>query len=69
MKILLIHGLSRTPLSLLGLELYLQQRGWKTEQFGYMAVVETFEDIVERLLKIIRNPPSTPQGCFILDKS
>ncbi len=49
MKILLIHGLSRTPLSLLGLEWYLQQTGRATEQFGYIAVAETFDRIVERL--------------------
>jgi hypothetical protein len=49
MKILLIHGLSRTPLSLLGLQWYLRQTGWATEQFGYMAVAETFDSIVERL--------------------
>lgn len=49
MKILLIHGLSRTPLSLLGLEWYLQQTGCLTEQFGYMAVSETFDRIVKRL--------------------
>jgi hypothetical protein len=49
MKILLIHGLSRTSLSLLGLEWYLQQSGWVTEQFSYLAVSETFDRIVERL--------------------
>jgi hypothetical protein len=49
MKILFIHGLSRTPLSLLGLELYLQQTGWTTEQFGYLALTESFDRIVERL--------------------
>ena len=49
MKILLIHGLSRTPLSLLGLEWYLQQAGWTTEQFGYLALAETFDRIVKRL--------------------
>jgi hypothetical protein len=49
MKILLIHGLSRTPLSLLGLEWYLQQKGRTTEQFGYIAFAETFERIVARL--------------------
>ncbi|MGB5632349.1 MAG: alpha/beta hydrolase [Waterburya sp.] len=49
MKILLIHGLSRTPLSLRGLEWYLQQTGQATEQFSYLAVAETFDHIVERL--------------------
>ena len=48
-NILLIHGLSRTPLSLLSLEWYLQKKEWKTEQFGYMAFAETFDSIVERL--------------------
>lgn len=49
MKILLIHGLSRTPLSLLGLEWYLQQTRITTEQFGYLAVTQTFDRIVQRL--------------------
>jgi hypothetical protein len=49
MKILLIHGLSRTPLSLLNLEWYCQQQGFITEQFGYFAFTETFEQIVNRL--------------------
>ncbi|MDJ0903639.1 MAG: alpha/beta hydrolase [Xenococcus sp. MO_188.B8] len=49
MKILLIHGLSRTPLSLLRLEWYLQQKGWATEHFGYIAFAEPFAHIVARL--------------------
>ncbi len=49
MKILLIHGLSRTPLSLSGLESYLQFRGATTEQFGYLAFAESFDSIVKRL--------------------
>jgi hypothetical protein len=49
MKILLIHGLSRTSRSLLSLERCLQQSGWATEQFSYLAVSETFDCIVERL--------------------
>ena len=50
MKILLIHGLSRTPLSLMGLERRLQNSGCSTEQFGYLACYETFDRIVERLI-------------------
>lgn len=49
MNILLIHGLSRTPLSLSSLESYLQQRGATTEQFAYLAFAETFDSIVNRL--------------------
>ncbi|MDJ0599257.1 MAG: hypothetical protein QNJ37_10505 [Crocosphaera sp.] len=54
MKILLIHGLSRTPLSLSGLESYLQVRGATTEQFSYFAFAETFDSIVERLYLRLR---------------
>jgi hypothetical protein len=49
MKVLLIHGLSRTPLSLLSLEWYLQRMGCATQQFGYMALAESFDSIVARL--------------------
>lgn len=49
MQILLIHGLSRTPLSLFGLEQSLQKTGLATEQFSYFAVTESFDRIVERL--------------------
>ena len=62
MKILLIHGLSRTPLSLLGLEWYLQQTGWETEQFGYLAFTETFDRIVERLK--VRLQKLASQGAY-----
>jgi hypothetical protein len=34
---------------MLSLDWYLKQRGWSTEQFGYFAFAETFEQIVERL--------------------
>ena len=62
MKILLIHGLSRTALSMVGLEWYLQQTGWATEQFGYIAAVETFEGIVERLR--VRFQELASQGAY-----
>lgn len=58
MNILLIHGLSRTSLSLLGLQWSLQQAGYITEQFSYFAFSETFDQIVERLrltLQLIAN--------------
>lgn len=49
MKVVLIHGLGRTPLSLLSLEHRLQQLGWHTEQFGYAATLESYDRIVDRL--------------------
>ncbi len=49
MNVLLIHGLGRTPLSLLNLEQRLQQAGHTTEKFGYIAFTESYDRIVERL--------------------
>ena len=54
MKVLCIHGLSRTPFSLLGLAQYLERHGWTTEQFGYFAATESFEQIVVRLRQKIQ---------------
>ncbi len=62
MKILLIHGLSRTPLSLVGLESYLQQRGAITEQFAYLAFAESFDSIVKRLF--VRCQEIANQGSY-----
>lgn len=49
MNVLLIHGLSRAPLSLFSLERRLRQSGHHTEQFGYGAFMESYTDIVGRL--------------------
>lgn len=49
MKILLIHGLGHSSLSLLSLEWRLRQVGWRTEQFDYIAFLETYSQIVARL--------------------
>jgi pimeloyl-ACP methyl ester carboxylesterase len=61
MKVLLIHGLSRSPLSLLLVEWRLNQMGWTTEHFAYAAVLESYDRIVERLrtrLQSIQEPYS-----------
>ncbi|MBF2077237.1 MAG: alpha/beta hydrolase [Synechococcales cyanobacterium T60_A2020_003] len=49
MNVLLIHGLGRTPLSLMGLEGHLRRTGWKTELFGYAAFAESYDQIAHRL--------------------
>jgi hypothetical protein len=49
MKVLLIHGLSRTPMSLFLLQRCLMQAGWATEQFAYVGFAESYDRIVERL--------------------
>ncbi|HEY9887680.1 MAG TPA: hypothetical protein V6D02_04720 [Candidatus Obscuribacterales bacterium] len=53
MKVLLIHGLSRSPLSFASLTWRLHQQGWQTEHFGYAAFVESFDQIVVRLRRQI----------------
>lgn len=64
MKILLIHGLSRTSLSLLRLEWSLKKEGWATEQFNYLAVTETFDQIVDRLRVRLQVLASQSQGAY-----
>ncbi|NER81735.1 MAG: alpha/beta hydrolase [Leptolyngbya sp. SIO1D8] len=54
MKILLVHGLNRTSLSLINLEWHFQALGWQTEQFSYFAFIESFNQISIRLRKHIR---------------
>jgi hypothetical protein len=49
MNVLLIHGLGRTPVSLMSLEWRLRQLGWGAEHFGYAAFAEPYDRIVERL--------------------
>jgi hypothetical protein len=49
MQVILIHGLGRSPLSLVSLERALQGAGHETHQFGYAAVAESYDQIVARL--------------------
>ncbi|MBL1178566.1 esterase/lipase family protein [Pantanalinema sp. GBBB05] len=49
MKVLLIHGLGRSPFSLVQLEQQLQLAGHLPEHFGYAAFMESYDRIVERL--------------------
>jgi hypothetical protein len=49
MRVLLIHGLTRTPLSLIGLARDLRRAGHQTEQVAYSGAVESFPRIVARV--------------------
>ena len=49
MKVLLVHGLGRSPLSMLPLVTPLQAAGHSVEFFGYAAFAESYDRIVERL--------------------
>ena len=48
-KILLVHGMGRTPLSMWRLARALRRAGTATELFGYVAAWQTVEQIVGRL--------------------
>ncbi|WP_299493405.1 alpha/beta hydrolase [Acaryochloris sp. IP29b_bin.137] len=49
MKVLLIHGLGRSPLSVFGLSQFLQLEGYQTALFGYSSLIEPYTQIIERL--------------------
>jgi pimeloyl-ACP methyl ester carboxylesterase len=49
MRVLLIHGLARTPLSLLGLARDLRRAGYRTELVAYSGALESYADIVARV--------------------
>ncbi len=49
MHILLIHGLGRTPLSLVGLARDLRREGYQTEAVAYSGTLESYHRIVARV--------------------
>ncbi|MEO0885903.1 MAG: alpha/beta fold hydrolase [Cyanobacteria bacterium J06648_10] len=49
MNILLVHGLGRTPLSMWGLARALQKAGHDTELFGYVTLMQSFDEIADNL--------------------
>jgi hypothetical protein len=49
MDVLLVHGLGRTPLSLLGLSRDLRRAGQRTELAGYLGALEPYHAIVARI--------------------
>jgi hypothetical protein len=51
---LLVHGLSRTPLSLFPLAGVVRRAGLRTHFFGYSCAVEPFHHIVRRLASVLR---------------
>src|SRR6185312_17330720 len=49
MRVILIHGLARTPLSLLGLARDLRRAGHQTELVAYSGTLESYHRIVARV--------------------
>lgn len=50
MRVFLLHGLGRTPLSMALLAARLRRRGHATSSFGYTVTLETFPVIVDRFV-------------------
>ena len=48
-RVLTVHGLARSPLSMVWLARALRRAGYPTEHFGYLAFAESYDRIVRRL--------------------
>lgn len=55
MRVFLIHGMGRTPRSLLPLAGDLEKAGFRTAVFGYQVRRESFEDIAQGFLRFVQN--------------
>jgi alpha-beta hydrolase superfamily lysophospholipase len=49
MRLLLVHGMGRTPLSMARLARFLRREGHRVERLGYVAAVESFDRIRRRV--------------------
>jgi hypothetical protein len=49
LRVLLVHGMGRSPASMLLLAARLQRAGVRTQLFGYLPAAQSFESIAERL--------------------
>ena len=59
MNIVLIHGMGRTPLSMLMLSQRLRKEGHSTRLFGYSPTLESFEPCQQRLIHFIQRVSAT----------
>ena len=69
MRLLLVHGLGRTPLSLAGLARCLKQQGHQIEQLGYLAAVESFGRICARVRRRLEAMARTNQPYALIGHS
>lgn len=55
MNLILIHGMGRTPASMLFLRHRLRKLGHEVQLFGYLPSIESLEDVVARLARFVRD--------------
>ena len=65
MRALLVHGMGRTPASMLVLARRLRQVGMTTAQFGYVPAVERYDRIVDRLVRRVSALATDPDYIVI----
>lgn len=69
MRVLLVHGLGRTPISLQGLARSLRRAGHATQLFGYYAFAEHYDRIRLRLASELRSMSRTPEPVGLVGHS
>jgi pimeloyl-ACP methyl ester carboxylesterase len=69
MRVLLVHGLGRTPLSLQGLARTLRRAGHATRFFGYYAFAEPYDRIRQRLASELRSMAREPDPVALVGHS
>jgi pimeloyl-ACP methyl ester carboxylesterase len=69
MRVLLAHGLARTPLSLAKLARAVKGAGHETRMFGYVAFAESYDDIRARLVAELREMAADPAPVGLIGHS
>jgi pimeloyl-ACP methyl ester carboxylesterase len=65
MDVVLIHGMGRTPLSMLRLRRRLRRAGHRVRLFGYSPTFETLQGATARLLKLIERRVDTGRYALV----
>jgi pimeloyl-ACP methyl ester carboxylesterase len=69
MRVLLVHGLARTPLSLARLSRAIERAGHAPRTFGYIAFAESYDDIRTRLVAELSALAADPQPVGLVGHS
>lgn len=65
MDLVLIHGMGRTPLSMIGLQHRFQKQGHTPHLFGYSPTFESLQKVANRLVTLIQNSVSPKSYALI----
>jgi hypothetical protein len=69
MRLLLVHGMGRTPLSLARLARFLRQQGHQVERLGYVAAFESFDRIRRRVRRRLEVMARTSEPYAVIGHS